>query len=889
MKTILSLILILTLMLSGLAHAPASAVCAAPASAAFATPVAASFSTIVPAGRESAIVLQGSDADGTPLTYAIASSPSHGSLANLNASTGVVVYTPAAGYTGADSFTYTVTSGGDTSPAGTVTLTVSNSKTRIVDTVVNSSGTPRKGTITFVLTQPVTSPAGLVPAGASVSAQLNSAGQFDLSVFPSRSLQPAAYYQVWFTDSTTLKQELIGIYDIPFATNTITLAAYKVTDTALAARYTFASEAAVSALILAASTATLATLTTINLGSDATGDLYYRNSGGGLARLPIGSSGQVLTVGSGGLPVWAAASGGSESPDVPDPDNTYGSLLATVIYDLNKRRGTAESVSSLGDGLQFQYKLADATDSGPNGLNLTNNNAVTFGTGLIGNAGIFNSASSQYLSRANSSAFDFLTTGSWTIGFSFWLDDNTGHRTVIGKTGVPDTMFIRFNNTPNRMQAAIYNGSSYVVATAENFGAVPQNTWKTGFAWYDSSAGQVCIEIQRGTPNCTATAAPPAASTEIFTIGANRPQYGETAFWSGKLDNIAGWNRLLTTGERDDFCGPSCTGNEGPFTTGGGGGGIGSTAVTAVNVTASNLGENGHSTTVTSGVVQANGLSLFPFATPATSITVSGYNTFNSVNESQVGIKVNGRRYQALTSSTTGNQTWTVTLPAGYKTVELISSAKGTGDGIGNFLKNVSFGSSTGVPVKVSTINRLFIDADSIGQGIGASVPVFEGWTALLRDHWRGSVMVEGWAGRQLYDIAGDSTKRSNQVAYVTAQNPSVYILDLMVNDWQQANWSASAFGTGLAAYLDALHTAAPSLKIYVKSAIVAPNETSANSAGSTLPDYRSAEATVCSSRTWVTCVDGSVMLTLSDLTGLHPHTRGHAKLEAAWRPILGH
>lgn len=47
----------------------------------------------------------------------------------------------------------------------------------------------------------------------------------------------------------------------------------------------------------------------INVGSDATGDIYYRSSGGAFTRLPIGSSTNVLTV-TGGLPVWAAATGG---------------------------------------------------------------------------------------------------------------------------------------------------------------------------------------------------------------------------------------------------------------------------------------------------------------------------------------------------------------------------------------------------------------------------------------------------------------------------------------------------------------------------------------------------------------------------------------------------
>jgi len=45
---------------------------------------------------------------------------------------------------------------------------------------------------------------------------------------------------------------------------------------------------------------------TMTLGSDATGDIYYRSGGGVLTRLGIGSTGQALKV-SGGLPAWGAA------------------------------------------------------------------------------------------------------------------------------------------------------------------------------------------------------------------------------------------------------------------------------------------------------------------------------------------------------------------------------------------------------------------------------------------------------------------------------------------------------------------------------------------------------------------------------------------------------
>lgn len=66
----------------------------------------------------------------------------------------------------------------------------------------------------------------------------------------------------------------------------------------------------------------------MGLGSDATGDIYYRNSSGNLNRLGVGSSAQVLTV-SGGLPSWQSA-GASSSVAVgttPVNSGTSGYLL----------------------------------------------------------------------------------------------------------------------------------------------------------------------------------------------------------------------------------------------------------------------------------------------------------------------------------------------------------------------------------------------------------------------------------------------------------------------------------------------------------------------------------------------------------------------------------
>lgn len=51
----------------------------------------------------------------------------------------------------------------------------------------------------------------------------------------------------------------------------------------------------------------------VNVGSDATGDIYYRNGSGVLTRLAIGTTGQVLNVSGGGIPAWTAGAGGGDA------------------------------------------------------------------------------------------------------------------------------------------------------------------------------------------------------------------------------------------------------------------------------------------------------------------------------------------------------------------------------------------------------------------------------------------------------------------------------------------------------------------------------------------------------------------------------------------------
>jgi len=90
-------------------------------------PVANAQSVTVIFNTRKAFTLTGSDADTPtlPLTFAIGTSPTHGTLSGLNAATGAVTYTPDTGYLGTDSFTFTVSNGTNRSTAARVSITVS--------------------------------------------------------------------------------------------------------------------------------------------------------------------------------------------------------------------------------------------------------------------------------------------------------------------------------------------------------------------------------------------------------------------------------------------------------------------------------------------------------------------------------------------------------------------------------------------------------------------------------------------------------------------------------------------------------------------------------------------------------------------------------------------
>jgi VCBS repeat-containing protein len=87
-------------------------------------PVAADGSLSTPANVPANGSVVATDVDGDPLTYSVVDGPAHGTLTAFDNSTGVFIYTPAAGYGGPDSFTFKANDGTVDSNTATVSITV---------------------------------------------------------------------------------------------------------------------------------------------------------------------------------------------------------------------------------------------------------------------------------------------------------------------------------------------------------------------------------------------------------------------------------------------------------------------------------------------------------------------------------------------------------------------------------------------------------------------------------------------------------------------------------------------------------------------------------------------------------------------------------------------
>lgn len=152
---------------------------------------------------------------------------------------------------------------------------------------------------------------------------------------------------------------------------------------------------------------------TMTLGSDATGDIYYRNVSGILTRLPIGSSTNVLTVSS-GLPSWQpTGSGGTVTTITAGTGillSSGATCTTTCTISLTAARQTLPTVQTFTSGTAATYTTAanalwlEVGACGGGGGGSGGSALTTLVAGSAGSASTFNSVNANGGSPGSGSA-----------------------------------------------------------------------------------------------------------------------------------------------------------------------------------------------------------------------------------------------------------------------------------------------------------------------------------------------------------------------------------------------------------------------------------------------------------------------------------------------------
>jgi Bacterial Ig domain len=140
-------------------------------------PSCAPLSTTASAGQPTIVFLSCRDPSGAAVTYLLDSSPAQGALSAFNSATGKVTYTPAAGYSGRDSFKYHATSANGTASSQTVAIAVT--ARRQPPTISHARLTNKRFR---VASQATAISAGRIPLGTSFHFALSAAARLKITI-----------------------------------------------------------------------------------------------------------------------------------------------------------------------------------------------------------------------------------------------------------------------------------------------------------------------------------------------------------------------------------------------------------------------------------------------------------------------------------------------------------------------------------------------------------------------------------------------------------------------------------------------------------------------------------------------------------------------------------
>lgn len=191
---------------------------------------------------------------------------------------------------------------------------------------------------------------------------------------------------------------------------------------------------------------------------------------------------------------------------------------------------------------------APETDESTNAENLTNNSVGTT-AGKVGTAGTFVGASAQYLFHADDA---LLSSGDidWTVAAWVYLASKPSYPGIAAKADSGDTPEYQLLYRGGATDQFEWTFKSGTTVRATTFGSPSLSTYYWVCAWHDSVGNTINICVNNGSVDSAADAGG-SDTTSGFAIGRLGDYGGDTqAQWDGRLNQVAMWKRVLTSGER---------------------------------------------------------------------------------------------------------------------------------------------------------------------------------------------------------------------------------------------------------------------------------------------------------------------------------------------------
>lgn len=217
---------------------------------------------------------------------------------------------------------------------------------------------------------------------------------------------------------------------------------------------------------------------------------------------------------------------------------------------------TGFKYASLRQGLVAYWPLNETATSGDvtakdesgNGYDLTSNNSVLSAAGKIGNARDFTAANSEFLSIASNGDMQF-GQKDWTI--SCWFNAGVFTGQIIAKDlgGQREIEFRTSGSSSNSMLLVIYHSGGGLTVSLGS--SLSTGVWYFGAARYVASTNTATLRLDATTATGTVTEGQTANSgTAQLQVGA-RQFVGARDFFTGRIDEVAKWNRALSDAELD--------------------------------------------------------------------------------------------------------------------------------------------------------------------------------------------------------------------------------------------------------------------------------------------------------------------------------------------------